>query len=113
MTKFLQNILHKKPVVIYGSGTQTRDFISIHDVVDAFSCAIDANKNGTYNIASGRSLSINELAHMMFNVFENTGIIYESKKQGDIQDSVADTTFSKNELNFVARRKLEDELTSL
>lgn len=113
ITKFLQNILHKKPVVIYGDGTQTRDFVSIHDVVDAFSCAIYANKNGIYNIASGKSMSIKDLTQMMFNVFENTGVIYESKKQGDIQHSIADVTLAGNELNFVATRKLEEEISSI
>jgi len=109
----MQNILQKKPVVIYGDGTQTRDFVSIHDVVDAFSCAINTNKNGTYNIASGKSITINELAQTMFDVFENTGIIYESKKNGDIQNSVADVTLARDELGFTAKRKLEDELTKI
>ena len=113
ITKFMQNVLQKRPVVIHGNGTQTRDFVSIHDVVDAFSCAINANKSGTYNIASGKSITINELAQKMFDVFENTGIIYESKKNGDIQDSVADVTLARDELNFVAIRKLEDELTKI
>ncbi len=44
---FLKNIRQDKPLVIYGDGKQTRDFISIYDIVEAFDCAIVSkwNKN--------------------------------------------------------------------
>ena len=113
ITKFLQNILQKKPIVIHGDGKQTRDFVSVYDVVDAFSCAIHANKNGIYNIASGRSLSINELADIVCKKFGEQEIIYKQRKQGDIQNSVADVTLAKNELGFFAKRKLDDEISSI
>lgn len=62
ITKFVRNIANNQPLAIYGDGEQTRDFVSIRDVVKAFDSAIKSEKNGTYNIASGESLSINELA---------------------------------------------------
>lgn len=113
ITKFMQNILEEKPVVIYGDGTQTRDFVSIHDVVDAFDCAIISDKNGVYNIASGIQISINDLAQIMFEKFDNQKIIYKPKQKGDIQNSVADISLAKEKLGFVAKRKLEDEISSI
>ena len=65
ITRFLKNISENIPLIIYGNGKQTRDFISVKDVVKAFECAILSDNNGIYNIASGMSVSINELVEMI------------------------------------------------
>jgi len=113
ITKFMQNILQKKSVVIYGNGTQTRDFVSIYDVVDAFECSILSKKNGTYNIASGKSITIKELAEIMFDAFGKKDVMYEDTKKGDIKDSVANVSLARTELGFVAKRSLKEELSKL
>jgi UDP-glucose 4-epimerase len=114
ITRFLQNILQDKPLVIYDDGKQTRDFVSVCDIVEAFACAIRSNRNGTYNIASGTSMSINELANAMLDVYgKESGIIHKPKRRGDIQDSVADVSLARNILGFSAKRKLEEELSKL
>ena len=85
ITKFLRNIAKNKPLVIYGDGNQTRDFISIYDIVKAFEIAIKSNKNGTYNIGSGKSLSINELAEIILSVLsKKLEIRHTVKQKGDI-----------------------------
>ena len=83
ITKFLENISQDKPLVIYGNGEQTRDFVSIHDVVEAFYCATQSNKNGTYNIASGKSISIKSLAKEISEICNKKDkITFEKEKQG-------------------------------
>jgi UDP-glucose 4-epimerase len=59
IAKFPKNITQNKEIVIYVDGNQTRDFISINDVIESFGCEIKLNANGIYNIASGVSISIN------------------------------------------------------
>ncbi|AFS83494.1 NAD-dependent epimerase/dehydratase [Candidatus Nitrosopumilus sediminis] len=114
ITKFLRNIIDDKPLIIYGDGEQTRDFVSINDVVNAFDCAIRSEKNGTYNIAGGESLSINSLAEVMLDVFgKKLEIIHKEMQKGDIRHSVADVSFAASELGFSATRKLKDELSSI
>ncbi len=114
ITKFMQNILQKRPVVIYGDGKQTRDFVSINDVINAFECSILSKKNGTYNIASGKSVSINELAKIIFDVFgKKLDVTNEDAKKGDIKNSVADISNAASELGFSAIRKFKDELPSI
>ena len=110
--KFLKNISENKEIIIYGDGEQTRDFVSINDVVESFDCAIKSKTNGTYNIASGISVSINELAQIMFNVCEKkVEIKHLEKQKEDIQNSLADITLAKKELCFTPSRLLEEELT--
>lgn len=114
ITKFLKNISENKEIIIYGDGKQTRDFVSISDVTDAFDCAIKSNKNGTYNIASGEALSINELAKTIFDVSgKKVEIKYLEKQKGDIQNSQADITLAKKELKFNAKTSLKEGLSDL
>ncbi|MHA7646525.1 NAD-dependent epimerase/dehydratase family protein [Nitrosopumilus sp. S4] len=112
--KFLKNISEDKPISIYGNGEQTRDFVSISDVVDAFDLAIKSDRSDTYNIASGKSISINELAKNIFDVLgKKVEIKYFDKQIEDIQNSIADVSLAKKYLEFVAKRKLKDEIPSI
>lgn len=69
ISNFVDNISKDNPLVIYGDGKQTRDFVSINDVIDAFDCAIKVNSNGIYNIATGKSVSIKELAKIFSDIY--------------------------------------------
>ncbi|MBS3926345.1 MAG: NAD-dependent epimerase/dehydratase family protein [Nitrosarchaeum sp.] len=114
ITRFLKNISDNKPLVIYGDGKQTRDFVSVYDVVDAFECAILSKDSETYNIASGNSISINELVDIILDSYEKKiETIYREQKKGDIKNSAVDVTFAKNSLGFVAKKKLADELARI
>ena len=111
ITKFLKNISENKEIIIFGDGKQTRDFISINDVVKSFECALKSNQNETYNIASGKSISINELSKMILKHFDKKiKIKYKEEQKGDIKNSMTDITLAKNKLGFFAKNKLEDEL---
>jgi len=111
ITKFFENIRDDKPLVVYGDGQQARDFVSINDVVESFDCALKSNKSGTYNIASGKSTSINELAGIMFDVFgKKSEIKHKDMKKGDIKNSFADISCAKSELGFSAKKSLKGEL---
>ncbi len=114
ITKFLRNAAKDKPLTIYGDGTQTRDFVSIRDVIKAFDSAINSEKSGTYNIASGKSLSINELAkHVLSSLGKKLEIIHLEKQKDDIENSQADITLAKDELGFAPTCLLNDELPSI
>ena len=61
---FSGNLLRGEPITIFGDGEQTRDFVYIDDIVDGWVRALNtpAARGGIFNLGSGRSLSINELA---------------------------------------------------
>jgi len=63
---FLENIAKNEPLVIYGSGSQIRDFIFIEDVIKATCLAMESKmKSGFINIGSGIGTSISDLADLM------------------------------------------------
>lgn len=117
ITKFLQNIKQKKPLVIFGDGSNTRDFVSIQDVVQAFDKSIkniDNKKGRFYNIASGKYVSIKDLAQMMIDISEKKiPIIYKKPKKGDIIHSQVSVWLAKKELGYIPKIELKEGLEEL
>jgi UDP-glucose 4-epimerase len=68
---FSGNLLRGEPITIYGDGEQTRDFVFIDDIVDGWVSALNtpASGGGIFNLGSGRSLSINQLAEFAIAAF--------------------------------------------
>jgi UDP-glucose 4-epimerase len=114
ISNFAENISKDNSLLIYGDGKQTRDFISINDVINAFDCVIKTNSSGTYNIASGRSISIKELAKMFLEISgKKVEIKYKPAKKEDIKYSQADITLAKKELGFNPKVSLKEGLSDL
>lgn len=107
--KFITAALAGKPLTIYGDGSQTRDFVYVEDVVEANLLA--AGKSGIYNIASGKGITIRELAETIIELSEsNSKIAYAPAREGDIKHSVADVSKAKKEIGWVPKTKIEDGL---
>jgi len=117
ITKFMKKISENKPLIIFGDGSNTRDFLSIDDVIDSIHNAIkkiDGKKGNCYNIATGKSVSIKELAKLMLSISgKNLEINYESPKEGDIVYSQTSIDLAKKELGFQPKTKLSDGLKKL
>ena len=112
ITKFLEKISKNEPLEIFGDGLQTRDFVSIHDVVSSINNSIskiDGKRGNTYNISSGKSISIKDLATLMITLAEkDLKIIYSASKEGDIKFSQADLSLAKKALGFFPKIKLKN-----
>ncbi|MGZ7109163.1 MAG: SDR family oxidoreductase [Methanobacterium sp.] len=88
---FINKILKNERPVIYGDGEQTRDFISVKNVVDANILAAESKETGAFNIGLGKSTSINELFEIIRNITgKDIQPKHEKERQGDIKHSVAD-----------------------
>ena len=98
LNSFKNQYKNNNPLVVYGDGTQTRDFIYVEDVVDANIKAslIDGSSN-IYNIGSGNSISIIELARKFSN-----NIIFKDARIGEVKHSRANTLKASKDLNWKA-----------
>jgi UDP-glucose 4-epimerase len=115
ITKFAERLSKGLRPVIHGNGEQTRDFVSVNDVINAIVLAMKSSGEGhVFNIASGKSLTINELAKTMIRI---SGLdlepLYEEEREGDIKYIVADTTRARSILGFAAKDELEPGLKQL
>jgi hypothetical protein len=61
-SKFVERAKRGLPPVIYGDGTQTRDFIHVADVASFVEVVLDRGAAGVFNVGTGRAVSIRELA---------------------------------------------------
>jgi UDP-glucose 4-epimerase len=107
---FIDKLLKNESPVIYGDGEQTRDFVSVKDIVDANILASQSKETGVYNIGLGKSTTINQL----FEIIKNSmGVyieaVYEAERSGEIKHSVADISKSKS-IGYSPLNNFKDEL---
>ncbi len=107
---------------IYGSGQQTRDFLHLDDLVELIALVLDAPgkwAGAAYNVGSGYSTSIEELARLVMAQSEVEGDPqYDASREGDIEHSVADISLIKTALAtrgrpWIPRRELLEGLAAL
>ncbi len=116
IAKFLNHLRMKKPPTIFGDGSQTRDFIHVHDVVEAFIRSLDAklDNHEVINIASGKPTRIIDLAETMINLFGlDLKPVHQPLRQGDIQESYADISRARRILGWNPSITLKEGLRSL
>lgn len=115
ITKFMEKIHSNQPLTIFGDGKNTRDFIHIDDLVDGIVKSIsniNGKKGNVYNLASGVSTSVKELAELMILISKkNLKLNFIDSRPGDLLHSLASIELAKKELGFEPKISLEDGLT--
>jgi UDP-glucose 4-epimerase len=100
-------------IVIFGDGSQTRDFVFVDDVVEALvSAATASSANRTViNIGSGQEVSIRELAaHVVRVTDKQASILYNPSVSGGVSRLVADVRLARELLGWAPHTSLEDGL---
>jgi UDP-glucose 4-epimerase len=96
---------------IFGDGSQTRDYVYVHDVVRAMLLAFDHEGGGVYNIGAGTETSVLELYQAIQQV---SGVWREPElapaRLGELQRSVLDPSLAGRELGWQAEYGLVDGL---
>ena len=102
ITKFINRLKQEKSPLIFGSGTQLRDFIFVEDVALANIAAMQSSvENGFFNIGTGITTSIEHLAKIMIELSGlNLEPEYEKALDGDVQSSQADTNLTESMLKW-------------
>jgi UDP-glucose 4-epimerase len=112
---FIRQAQAGDPLTVEGDGTQTRDFVHVDDVVRANLHAATTDTVGRpFNVGTGRSITINELAETVRSVTDaDSEITHVDPRAGDIDQSSADITHSRTVLNYRPTVALEDGLRRL
>ena len=113
--KFIEQLMHNKPPIIYGDGNQLRNFTFVDDVVKANVFAFESKTEHAFiNIATGVMTSVRQLAEIMINL---SGLsikpIYEKPREGDIEKSQADISLAKSLINWEPKTTLEEGLKKI
>ena len=115
ITKFLDRIQDGKPPIIFGDGSQIRDFIHVEDIANANYLAMTSDVSNLHvNIGTGNAISILELAKTMIDVSDlNLQPIMLEALDGDIQKSHSDSSLAKISFGWISKMKLEDWLKEI
>lgn len=115
ISTFLEQARNNESLTVEGDGTQTRDFIHVSDVVRANLAAATTDHIGrAYNIGTGTSISIIELADLVRTLAETEPeIIHTAPRPNDILHSCSDTERAREELGFEPTVELESGLADL
>jgi UDP-glucose 4-epimerase len=109
---FVHQILRGQPMVIFGDGEQTRDFVNVRDVARAnYQAALTHGVSGAFNIASGTRITINRLAEIL-NAAANfqTAIEHTPPRQGDVRHSLADISAAEMSFEYKPTVSLDEGL---
>ena len=109
---FSDKILSKEEPTIYGSGSQTRDFVFVDDVIEANILAMASNKNGIFNIGTAKETDVNTIFKKLREITKSeVKAKYGPQKIGEQQRSCLSYSKAKKELNFEPKYSLDQGLS--
>ena len=107
---FISKALRNEDLLIYGDGSQTRDFVFVKDVVLANELVMSRGDGRIFNVANGSAISILELAERIIELTNSDSKIkYTDPRAGDIKHSLADISEISN-IGFRPKFDLEKGL---
>ncbi|MBS7639764.1 MAG: NAD-dependent epimerase/dehydratase family protein [Candidatus Bathyarchaeia archaeon] len=116
VSQFLWAMLKDEPPVIFGDGTQTRDFIHVKDVVEAFLLSAEGNFDyEIFNVGTGVARSFNDIVRLINGLIgKNITPIYRPNPiKNYVYHTLADTRKAEEILGFKARISLEEGVRGL
>ena len=110
---FAGKLLNREPCTIYGSGTQTRDFVYVEDVASAFLASIENGDGKLFNIGTGTETSIQ---HLYKEMALAVGIDSEAKnaaeRPGEIERSSLNPSLAEKILGWKPQTSLREGVHS-
>ena len=115
--KFLLRCLAGRPMIVFGDGSQSRDFTFVSDTAAGILLAGDHPKavGETINIGSGTDVRIADLAKTVASVTgrPNAEIVHDEPRPGDVYRLIADVSRARGLLGFEPRVSMADGLQRL
>ena len=118
ISKYIKNILNKKPLIVFGDGKQTRDYIHVNDIVIAIYKSIKSkNKSESYHIGTGVETDINQIIKIMSSIFKKHGYdipstIYENDRIGDMKNNSLYIANTYKKLKWKSSVKLNEGIAN-
>jgi dTDP-L-rhamnose 4-epimerase len=113
---FLSRIKHDHSPVIFEDGQQTRDFVSVHDIVRANLLAMEHESlSGAFNIGSGIPRPILSIAETLISLYGKTLVpeVTHGFRKGDIRHCTANIAQAEAQLQYAPQVQFEDGMQEL
>jgi UDP-glucose 4-epimerase len=116
VTLFIKALMNDEPIVIYGDGTASRDYIYVDDLCEGIQAALDAPLLGgdVFHLASGRETTVLELANILRNVAGKPShpIKFKPMRRGEVTRNFADYSKAKATFGFKPKWNIKDGLAA-
>jgi UDP-N-acetylglucosamine/UDP-N-acetyl-alpha-D-glucosaminouronate 4-epimerase len=115
LAKFSLAMLEGRTPVIFGDGTQSRDFTYIDNVVDAnlraMAAAAEKVSGRVFNVATGEQITLNDAVRSLRELTGYSGAVeYGPPRAGDIAHSLADISLARQALAYEPKVKFHEGL---
>jgi len=114
---FMSRLVNDNPPVIYEDGLQSRDFISVHDIVEANILAMERKEadHHVFNVGCGKPRSILSIAQALAKMLGKTiePEVTNQYRKGDIRHCYADTSLIHETIGFLPKVSLEAGIEEL
>lgn len=100
---FMKRILAGENLVIYGDGTQTRDYINVEDICLGILDAMSSGKSGVFQLGTGKSTTLNELIKILRTTVNDKfkiNVEYKEFRPGEIKHTWSNIDKAKREIGF-------------
>jgi UDP-glucose 4-epimerase len=115
--KFIVRAMNGLPPIIFGDGSQTRDFTYVDDTAAGIAAAADTDAlvGVTVNLGSGREVRIDELARIVLRIVDREDLvpIHDDPRPGDVLRLIADSSMARSEMNWRPEVDMEQGIRQL
>jgi dTDP-L-rhamnose 4-epimerase len=114
---FSSRLLNGQPPLIFEDGEQKRDFVSVHDIVQALllSAEEEAAVGKAFNVGSGRAVTVREVAQTLAGVLGSDveAQVTGKYRVGDIRHCFSDISLAREVLGYEPRVTFEEGMQEL
>ena len=108
---FYKQILAGEPLVVYGDGSQSRDFLFVGDLVEAIWAAVASDAEGAFQLGKGEPTTVNELLALMRDVVgREIPVDYRDFRAGEVRETWCQIDKARAGIGFDPTTTLEDGL---
>ena len=110
---FMRRILKGMPLVVYGDGSQTRDYVFVDDLCEGIVAAMNAGRSGTFQLGSGIGTPLGRLIEEIREVVGpefRPEVRYEPFRTGELRHTWTDVRKACEEIGWMSRTALPDGL---
>jgi UDP-glucose 4-epimerase len=108
---FIKNVIGRKPLTVFGDGTQKRDFLYVGDLVRGIELALHRDLTGTYQLGAGKPTSLQQLiTALRVTTALDFEIRYEPARSSEVHTTWCDISKAARELGYSAPTDLKEGL---
>ncbi len=110
---FFKQILAGKDLIVYGDGSQVRDYLFVGDLVEGIEAAMNSELSGVFQLGKGQPTTINELIAAMREAIGGSWpfeVRYEDFREGEIHTTWCDISKAREQIGFAPATPLIDGL---